>query len=229
MARFDSTCWSVVLGAAAGDPIQREEFCRRYDPVIRAYLSTRWRIARDHEDVSDAVQEVFMQCFREHGALERVDPDRPGGLRAFLYGVTSRTAIELERRRARWRRDAAPGAPDPDLIARVETTLSQAFDREWAAMIGREARRLLARRAAEGGEAARRRLWCLEQRYFHGVPPRELGPRLGLEPQRISELLREARIEYRVALLEIMASYFPSASERELEERCRELAGQIAS
>ncbi|MBL8768070.1 MAG: hypothetical protein JNL94_11920, partial [Planctomycetes bacterium] len=89
---------------------------------------------------------------------------------------------------------------------------------------GREARRLLVVRASTGGESARRRLFCLEQRYFHGKPPREIAMALGLDGQRVSEYLHDAKGEYRAALLEVMAGYFPQASERELAERCAELA-----
>ncbi len=225
MARSDSTCWSVVLQAAAGDPVQREEFARRYDPVIRAYLATRWRLPRDHADVADASQEVFLQCFRDRGALERLDPDRPGGLRAFLYGVTAKTASELERKGARWRRNTSRDPIDPELHAAAELSNSRAFDKAWATMIAREARGLLIERAKNGTAVSRRRLYCLEQRYFNGKSPREIAPELGIDAQRVSELLYEGKLEYRAALFEIVASYFPKASEREIEDRCREIAG----
>lgn len=224
MTRFDSTCWSVVLGAASGDPAMRDEFCRRYEPVIRAYLAARWRMSRDHESISDATQDVFVQCLREHGALQRVDREREGGMRAFLYGVTARTAGEMERRGARWRRDARGGDAEAAAVERSEATLSAAFDKAWATMIGREARRLLAARAETSSEATKRRFYLLEQRYYHGRPPRELAPAVGLDPQRVSEILVEAKSEYRAALLEVMATYFPNDSEGELERRCAELA-----
>jgi RNA polymerase sigma factor (sigma-70 family) len=224
MSRFDSTCWSVVIGAAAGDPAMRDEFCRRYDPVIRSYLAARWRLPREHDAISDATQEVFVQCLREHGALERVDRDREGGMRAFLYGVTARAAGEMERKGARWRRDARGGAIESHDIERSEVTLSAAFDKAWAAMIGREARRLLATRAAAGGEPAKRRFFLLEQRYYQARKPREIAQLVGLDAQRVSEILVEAKAEYRAALIEVMANYFPSDTERELEARCLELA-----
>lgn len=223
-SRFDSTCWTEIIGAARGDPQLRDVFCRRYEPVIRAYLSVRWRIGAEREEIADATQEVFLQCLRSDGALERLDPTRPGGLRAFLYGVTARVASVLERQRQRWNRSNARPAFDPDSVERSDVTLSAAFDRAWAAMVGREARRLLVARAAKGGESARRRLYCLEQRYFHGRPPREIAVALGIDAQRVSEHLHDAKGEYRAALLEIMAGYFPQASERELADRCAELA-----
>ena len=38
-----STCWTVIQGAAAGSAADRQDFARRYTPVIRAYLAARWR------------------------------------------------------------------------------------------------------------------------------------------------------------------------------------------
>ena len=37
------TCWTVIRGAVSGDEADREEFVRRYGPVVRAYLGARWR------------------------------------------------------------------------------------------------------------------------------------------------------------------------------------------
>ena len=39
MAGHDTTCWTVIRGAAAGDRDDRDLFARRYEPVVRAYLS----------------------------------------------------------------------------------------------------------------------------------------------------------------------------------------------
>lgn len=227
MVRFDTTCWSVVLGAARGDPLKRQDFCHQYEQVIRAYLATRWRMRPDHDDISDAAQEVFLQCFQENGALERVDPARAGGMRAFLYGVTARTAAQIERRGRRWNRDHAADVGDPERIQAAEATLSRAFDKAWAQMVAREARLCLARRAASSGKAARLRFHCLEQRYFHGRWPREIAANLDLDPQRVSELLHEAKSEFRAALLEVMESLLPAATEKELLLRCAELARDL--
>ncbi|MBK8268830.1 MAG: hypothetical protein IPK83_11220 [Planctomycetes bacterium] len=40
--------------------------------------------ARTRGDLDDAVQDVFLECFRPDGALDRLDVHRPGGFRAFL-------------------------------------------------------------------------------------------------------------------------------------------------
>src|SRR5262245_7244949 len=67
----ESTCWTVTRGAALGSAGDREEFARRYLPVIRAYLSSRWRHSPHLRDLDDAVQEVFVECFGQGGVLAR--------------------------------------------------------------------------------------------------------------------------------------------------------------
>jgi hypothetical protein len=43
MTRPESTSWTMSEGAAAGSLAEREQFARRYAPVIAAYLAARWR------------------------------------------------------------------------------------------------------------------------------------------------------------------------------------------
>ena len=72
----DETCWTLVEDAAAGDDGARDAFARLYLPVVNAYLRARWAGNRLQGDVDDAAQEVFVECFREAEARERVDPER---------------------------------------------------------------------------------------------------------------------------------------------------------
>src|SRR5262245_61258276 len=99
----ESTCWTEIHAAAVGGAADREPFALRYGPVVRAYLAARWRGSPCLADLDDAVQEVFVECFRRGGALERVEPDRAGGFRPFLFGVVRNVALRLEARRARRR------------------------------------------------------------------------------------------------------------------------------
>lgn len=227
MARPDHTHWSLVLGAACGDPQRRESFAETYAPVIRSYFAARWRLPADHERVADAVQEVFLQCFKEGGALQRVDPERSGGFRAYLYGVASKVSLMQERSRARRRRsEHGESAVDLDRVARADATLSQVFDRAWAAMIAREARRRLAQRATDDVRMAER-FRCLELQYAQELPPREIAVRLGLPAQRVYERLREARLAYRAALFEVLGEECSTSSRSELERVCREMVGLL--
>src|SRR5688572_15810602 len=92
------TRWSMIHGAAQGLGDQQEEFARRYAPVVRAYLLARWARSQRYQDIDDAVQEVFVQCFRAGGALSRADRARPGGFRAFLHGVIRNVSPKIEAR-----------------------------------------------------------------------------------------------------------------------------------
>jgi RNA polymerase sigma-70 factor (ECF subfamily) len=220
MDRADSTCWTLVRSAAAGDPESRATYCRLYDPVIRAYLAARWRRGRDDEEVSDGVQEVFLQCFKSGGALGRAESDRPGGFRAFLYGVTRNVAGTIEAARVRRRREVGDAAFEE--IGADEPTASRVFDQEFARALTREARTLLLERARSGG-AAGIRLQALELMYEHGLPSREIARELGLDVAAVYPLMTRARKEFKAALLEVVASYHPGGSRQEIEERCLEI------
>src|SRR5438132_7519502 len=128
-----STCWTVIQGAAAGSAADRQDFARRYTPVIRAYLAARWQDSTHRQELDDGVQEVFLECFRQGGVLERADPVHPGGFRSFLYGVARNVALRVEARLARHRRSEPTDGFDPESLAAIEPSLSQIFDRAWAA------------------------------------------------------------------------------------------------
>lgn len=165
-----------------------------------------------------------MEFFKGGGALERVDPKSPGGFRAYLYGVVRNVALTAERRQRR-RRDP-PGAVDMDQLADADSSLSRVFDRAWAEAVVREARGLMAQRA-DRSPAAGRRMRALVMRFERGLAPRQMVEELGLAVEQIYELLREARREFRGALLEVMATYHPAATEAELEQHCVELLGGL--
>src|SRR5438445_13793858 len=101
MDRADSTCWTVIHGAAAGSAADRQDFARRYTPVIRAYLAARWQDSTYQQELDDGVQEVFLECFRQGGVLQRGDPVHPGRFRPFLYGwalnVAEQSVARLDR------------------------------------------------------------------------------------------------------------------------------------
>ena len=92
MTSPDLTCWTLIRDAAAGDPAAREWFARVYLPVVTAYLAARWRSTR--HGVDDASQDVFVECFRAGGVLEKADPLR--GFRAVLLGAVRNVARRHE-------------------------------------------------------------------------------------------------------------------------------------
>ncbi len=214
------TSWTLIRGAASGDPSDRELFARFYRPVIATYLAARWRKPVDHPDVQDGIQEVFVQCLRPGGALERVESNRPEKFRSFLYGVTRHVAATIERH---GRRESIPvHEPRPfDEIARRDSTLSRVFDRAWATMIAREARVLMANRLSSSERANR------SAHPGAALPRGHAGTRdRGAHADRGRGRLpgaaaREA--DFRTALLDVMRRRHPTSSVGDLERRCREL------
>src|SRR5229473_2375643 len=65
MTHPHSTCWTIIESAAAGSAGDRDEFARRHSPVVRSYLASRWRSSPCLREIDDAVQEVFVECFKQ--------------------------------------------------------------------------------------------------------------------------------------------------------------------
>ena len=143
MPEPETTCWTVILAAAAGSAADREELARRYLGTVRAFLFARWRGSPLHNDIDDATQEVFIECFREGGAVEAVGAGRVTNFRPFLYGVIRNVARRYESRPAR------PTAPLQE-IPSDDASQSQLFDRTWAQAIMVEATRLQAQLRRRG-------------------------------------------------------------------------------
>jgi RNA polymerase sigma-70 factor (ECF subfamily) len=217
----------LIEGAAAGNREDREEFARRYEPAVRAYLGARWNGTDHASDIDDAVQEVFLECFRTGGVLERADPDRPGGFRAFLYAVARNVALRLESRRARqMARQAGPGL-DPDQIASRERTLSNVFDHAWARSRLREAFALLAENAHAEGESAERRVELLRMHFEQDLALREIARRWDVDEKALYREFDRAKREYRAAL-EAVVALCHSGTPGEIERECAELVGLVS-
>ena len=204
----DSTCWTVIRAAAAGSPADREELARRYLGVVRAYLAARWRGSAVLGERDDAVQEVFVECFRRGGALEAAGDGRVPSFRAFLYGVVRNVARRFETPPAR------RAGPLPDEIGADEESQSRLFDRAWAQAIMAEAARLQAERAAERGPEAVRRVELLRARFEENLPIRAIAERWGVDAATLHRAYALARKEFRAALLEVVAFHSPGGPER---------------
>ncbi len=217
----------MIHGAARGSERERAALARRYEPAIRAYLSARWRGRRQNAELDDAVQEVFVEVYREGGVLERVDPGRPGGFRAFLYGVLRNVALRADAARAR-RRDRTtdesaavdPPAPDDDQLSRV-------FDRAWARTVMREAAERMAELAADQDADAVRRVDLLRLRFHEGLPIRDIAARWERDAVHVHRDYARARKEFKRALLEVMSFYHPGAAE-DAERECAQLLALLA-
>ncbi len=218
-----TTCWTVIRGAAAGDDAQRQLFARRYEDVVRAYLVARWRRSPLLQDVDDAIQEVFVEAFREGGVLSKADPEYPGGFRAFFYGVVRNVAMRLESRQGR-RRDRQPATEffqeSPD--AR-DDGLSRVFDRAWARSIMLEAAQRQRERAEFERGSALTRVELLRLRFHEGLPIREIARLWQDDPARLHREYARARKEFRAALAEVVAGHQPGSNEAAIDRHCASL------
>ena len=208
----------MIRGAADGRATDREDFSRRYAQVIRAYFAARWRGTALVGEIEDAIQEVFLDCFRDNGALGRADPERPGGFRAFLYGVVRHVAQRIERTRAK---AGAPLGEEHDSPAR-QRSLSAEFDHAWASAILRQAARLQTRRARESGPDAERRVEVLRLRFQESMPIREIAKLWKEDAARLHHEYAKARREFRDALCAVVAEHL-IAPPKKIEDEAERL------
>lgn len=214
------TCWTVLRAASLGDEGARSTFSRSYATAIRSYLEARWRGRVLAGETDDATQEVFFECLRPGGVLERADAER-GDFRGLLYGVTRNVARRfearaLERGRVRpedsaWLREIASDDPG-------QATL---FDRSWARAVIRQTKRMHRERALADGEAGERRIELLERRFGSDEAIREIAARWEVPAQEVHNAYRKARTEFYGCLREVVAFHAPAGAD--LDSECRRL------
>jgi RNA polymerase sigma factor (sigma-70 family) len=219
MNQNESTCWTVIE-AAAGCAAERTAFARHYDPVVRAYLSARWRKGPLRHDLDDAVQDVFVECFKQGGMLAHAERDRPGGFRAFLYGAVRNVARRLEARRDRDRQ--AAGDVDLDRFPADEESQARMFDRVWARSLLREAAQRQEEQARRAGVTALRRVDLLRLRFHEGLPIRAIAARWQIEAATLHHEYAKARQKFKAALAEVVAFHHPGGV-ADIERECANL------
>ncbi len=226
VAQTESTCWTVIQAAAAGSAGDRAEFARRYGPVVRAYLASRWHSSASRHEIDDAVQEVFVECFKQDGVLERADRGR-GDFRPFLFGVVRNVALRVEGVRSSRERQQVPGS-DLEAIPDDGPSPSRVFDRAWARALFREAALEQGKKAADCGEAACRRVELLRLRFQENVPVREIARRWGMEAAVLHHEYAKARQEFKAALIEVVAFHHPG-SPAAVERECANLLTSLGN
>jgi RNA polymerase sigma-70 factor (ECF subfamily) len=223
MNTADSTCWTMLRDAAGGIAEARTEFAAHYAPMVRSYLAARWRGSPLVQETEDATQDVFVECLREGGVLDRAMPDRAGGFRAFLYGVVRNVALRVESSRARQQAHRAEVA-DLGAMEGREEALSRVFDRAWAKAIVRKAAELQSQWAAQKDAAAQERFELLRLRFQEGLPIRDIARLWQADPARLHHEFARARQEFEAALKEVMRFHHPGEPDRAQ----RELANLLA-
>jgi RNA polymerase sigma-70 factor (ECF subfamily) len=227
LSRDTSTCWTMVRDAAAGDAAQRQAFAQRYGGPVTAYFRARWAASPLAQEAGDAAQDVFVESFREGGALAKVSREQAdgggGGFRGYLFGVAHNVALRYEQRAGRRREGQPPEGLLTHGLIEDEARLSQLFDRAWAETIMRDAARRHADLAAEAGDDAQRRLDLLRLRFGEGLPIREIASRWSADATDLHRQYARAREEFRAALREAVAFHLPGCSAAAVEEECARL------
>jgi RNA polymerase sigma-70 factor (ECF subfamily) len=218
----DGTCWTLVEKAASGDGFAREEFGRRYLPVVRAYLHSRWGGRLSAEELEDAVQDVFVAFLSENGVFEKLRPGRDEAFRPLLYGVVRNIAMRVEH--ARLRKLDSPGTETfhADENAASEESLSRVFDRAWAEAIMRDAVDQQEETARARGAGALRRFELLRLTNDERLAMPEIAARWDLESEFLHKELARAKGEFKEALKSVVAFHHPDSPEL-VERECREL------
>lgn len=216
------TSWTIIDGAANGSVEARERFVELYTPALEAYLRKRWQQSTYIDSVDDAVQEVFLECFKHDGILSRAERDRHGGFRAFFYGVVRNTALRFERKHNQDRAHCPTNSLDPDGVHSEDPTLSQVFDKAWARSIVQEAVLLHRERARSFGWRQMLRVEILRLRFEEGLPIREIAQRLHLPSDLAHKEYAKARKAYHEVLKDVVTAHNPSGT-GDVDEQCRQV------
>ena len=219
MTSPETTAWELIERAASGEPQARQQFAERYLHTVREWMSARWRNVDHHRNLDDAVQEVFVECLKQRGALEHADRESSRGFRPYLQGVMRNVALRHERRGARQRRRVAQVQPDLDSLPSGQTSHSLIMDREAVLALVRAARERMAERAARLGGSAVRRVELLQLRFEDGLPLRAIALRWQADAAVVHHMFAKARREFWRMLKEVVAAQFPGTS-TEVAARC---------
>jgi RNA polymerase sigma-70 factor (ECF subfamily) len=141
--RFETTNWSVILKATAGESsVAREALatlCQTYWAPVYAFIRSRGQAPADAEDLTQA----YFTLFLDKGYLHDFRPER-GRFRTFLRASVSHfLANEWDRERALKRGGGRPpisldGMEEVEghLLAPADTVTPEVlFEREWAASV----------------------------------------------------------------------------------------------
>lgn len=219
------TCWTVLRAASKGDAEARQSFSRSYLDTIRGYLTVRWRGRVLAGETEDATQEVFLECLKAGGVLDRADPLR-GNFRGLLFGVTRNVARRFEERALEKGRLRPEDSAWVQEIAADDPGQATLFDQNWARVLMRQSKRLHCERALADGTAGQRRVELLERRFGSDEAIREIAADWGVPAQEVHNAYRKARTEFYGCLREIVAFHTPAGAD--LDAECRRLLALLS-
>lgn len=157
MSGFDTTRWSVVLGARGEGEDARaalESLCRTYRPPVFAYILSRGY----GKDVAEDLTQSFFTRFLEHGFYSVADPSR-GRFRALLLTTIKRflinAAVEAQavKRGGKVRFESIDNEDiHPGALGTEGSDPEQMFERAWALVVLDAALRRLRKEAQAAGK-----------------------------------------------------------------------------
>jgi RNA polymerase sigma-70 factor (ECF subfamily) len=168
------------------------------------------------------VQEAFLECLRQDGVLQSADPQRPGGFRAYLFGLLRNVALRVEQRRVRDGRLTLQQAETLDGLADGADSATAVFDREWAGALMREAALRQAAHAGAKDAAAQRRVELLRLRFHEQLPIRDIAKQWAVDADVLHREYAKARREFEAALRAVVVEHHPG-DEAGIERTLREI------
>lgn len=202
----------MIAAAAEGNHREREAFARNYLGSVRAYLTARWHSTNYSAYIDDAVQDVFVECFKSGNPLARVDQTKSNGFRPFLYGIVRNVARRYEAKINAENRKRACSQIDVDAIPIKESQLSKIFDRAWAKSIMRQAADLQRTHAEQMGESALTRIELLRLRFEEELPIREIAKLWQVDATVLHREYAKAREEFKAAFRDVVAFHFTGSN-----------------
>jgi RNA polymerase sigma-70 factor (ECF subfamily) len=192
---------------------------------VRACLLARWR-GQQRADVDDAVQDVFLECLREGGVLDRVRADEVAHFRAFLQGVIAKVAQRIEERGARRTEREDRGVLDHRDPTGTGERTSQVLDRAWASAILKDAAARQALDAERAGPSAVRRVELLRLRFHEGLEIRAIAQLWEEDAAKIHHEYARGREEFLEALKSVVLMRYPGSPES-VGRVCGEILGLV--
>jgi RNA polymerase sigma factor (sigma-70 family) len=238
---FASTRWSIVLEAGNSATVSAHAFhalselCRIYWRPLYSFLR---RYGYGAEDARDLVQGFFADLI-ETRAYARADREK-GRFRSFLLGTLKHFVADVRDRGRALKRGGGMIVQnlDDEAIAEAETQIERAtkwqpeevYDREWAALLLRQALNRLTRECALAGKAD---LLSLLMPYLSAseesaIPYEQMAQRARRPITTLRSDVARLRKHYRSILREIVRDTVSEAEDvdEELRYLCRVLAAR---
>jgi len=238
---FTSTRWAMVLGAGDSQTPPGEalsalsELCRIYWRPIFLFLR---RQGSNPDDAQDLTQGFFAHLI-ESRAYARADPEK-GRFRSFLLGTLKHFAADVHDRGRALKRGGGMILTnlDDQATAEVEAQIARAtkwqpeevYDREWAALLLRQALDRLTQECALAGKAdlLSHLMPYLSATEESAIPYEQMAERTHRPVATLRSDVARLRKRYRAILREVVRDtvFETEDVDEELRYLCRVLAGR---